>query len=76
MTKVREAALDVIEKINKNQAYSNLLLNETIKKHQLSRKDTGLLTEIVYGTIQRKNTLDFYLDDFLTNRKRIQTWVI
>ncbi len=76
MTNVREAALDVIEKINKNQAYSNLLLNETIKKHKLSRKDTGLLTEIVYGTIQRKNTLDFYLDDFLTNRKRIQTWVI
>ncbi|TKD71706.1 16S rRNA (cytosine(967)-C(5))-methyltransferase RsmB [Pseudalkalibacillus hwajinpoensis] len=76
MTNVREAALDVIEKINKNQAYSNLLLNETIKKHKLSRKDTGLLTEIVYGTIQRKQTLDFYLDDFLTNRKRIQTWVI
>ncbi|WP_347550395.1 16S rRNA (cytosine(967)-C(5))-methyltransferase RsmB [Pseudalkalibacillus hwajinpoensis] len=76
MTNVREAALDVIEKINKNQAYSNLLLNETIKKHQLSRKDTGLLTEIVYGTIQRKKTLDFYLDDFLTNRKRVQNWVI
>lgn len=76
MTNVREAALDVIEKINKNQAYSNLLLNETIKKHQLSRKDTGLLTEIVYGTIQRKKTLDFYLDDFLTNRKRMQNWVI
>ncbi len=76
MANVREAALDVIEKINKNQAYSNLLLNETIKKHQLSRKDTGLLTEIVYGTIQRKQTLDFYLDDFLANRKRIQTWVI
>lgn len=76
MANVREAALDVIEKINKNQAYSNLLLNETIKKHQLSRKDTGLLTEIVYGTIQRKQTLDFYLDDFLANRKRIQSWVI
>ncbi len=76
MANVREAALDVIEKINKNQAYSNLLLNETIKKHQLSRKDIGLLTEIVYGTIQRKKTLDFYLDDFLTNRKRMQNWVI
>ncbi|MCA0988024.1 16S rRNA (cytosine(967)-C(5))-methyltransferase RsmB [Guptibacillus algicola] len=76
MTNVREAALDVIEKINKNQAYSNLLLNETINKHKLNRKDIGLLTEIVYGTIQRQKTLDFYLDDFLTNRKKIQPWVI
>ncbi|WP_270181824.1 16S rRNA (cytosine(967)-C(5))-methyltransferase RsmB [Alkalihalobacillus sp. CinArs1] len=76
MTNVRAAALDVLEKINKNQAYSNLLLNETINKHKLSRKDIGLLTEIVYGTIQRQKTLDFYLDDFLTNRKKVQSWVI
>lgn len=76
MTNVRAAALDVIEKINKNQAYSNLLLNETINKHKLSRKDVGLLTEIVYGTIQRQKTLDFYLDDFISNRKKVQSWVI
>lgn len=67
---VREAALEILESINSNQAYSNLLLNSSIKKNEIPKKDIGLLTEIVYGTLQRKMTLDFYLDGFLTNRKK------
>lgn len=73
---VREAALGILESINSNQAYSNLLLNSSIKKNEIPQKDIGLLTEIVYGTLQRKMTLDFYLDPFLTNRKKIEGWVI
>ncbi|TLS37318.1 16S rRNA (cytosine(967)-C(5))-methyltransferase RsmB [Pseudalkalibacillus caeni] len=72
---VREAALEIVEQINKNQAYSNILLNRTIEKYNLNRKDIGLLTEIVYGTIQRKRTIDFFLDAFLKNKKKIETWV-
>ncbi len=33
---VREIALDILESVEKNQSYSNLLLNNLIKKHQLS----------------------------------------
>jgi len=71
---VREAALDVLEAIDKHQSYSNLLLNQTIKKYQISGPDTGLLTEIVYGTIQRKLTLDFYLKPFI--KKKPEHWVL
>ncbi|GIN91423.1 ribosomal RNA small subunit methyltransferase B [Siminovitchia terrae] len=70
---VREAALDIIEAVEKNQSYSNLLLNETIKKHQFSGPDAALLTEISYGTIQRKMTLDYYLAPFL--KKKVEHWV-
>lgn len=35
---VREAALDILESIQKNQAYSNLLLNTTIKKMRFQLK--------------------------------------
>lgn len=70
---VREAALEIIEAVEKNQSYSNLLLNETIKKCQFTGPDTALLTEITYGTIQRKLTLDYYLSSFV--KKKIDHWV-
>ncbi|WNF35508.1 16S rRNA (cytosine(967)-C(5))-methyltransferase RsmB [Bacillaceae bacterium IKA-2] len=73
---VREVALDILLQIEKNQAYSNLLLNQSIKREQLSDKDVGLLTEIVYGTIQRKNTLDYYLSQFVKGGlKKLDPWV-
>ncbi|MDQ0206407.1 16S rRNA (cytosine(967)-C(5))-methyltransferase RsmB [Alkalicoccobacillus murimartini] len=74
---VREAALDVLVKIEKNQAYSHLLLNETRKNAGLDRRDSALLTEIVYGTIQRKLTLDYYLKPFIKqDLKKLDTWVL
>jgi len=73
--KVREAALDILEYVEKNGAYSNLVLNNTINKNKYSRMDAALLTEICYGTLQRKLTLDFYLYPFIKKQKRIDSWV-
>ncbi|CAM3698830.1 16S rRNA (cytosine(967)-C(5))-methyltransferase RsmB [Mesobacillus zeae] len=73
---VRETALELLESIEKNQAYSNLLLNSTINKNKISPKDTGLLTELVYGTLQRRMTLDFYLAPFIKNAKKLEKWVL
>ncbi|MGG4169733.1 16S rRNA (cytosine(967)-C(5))-methyltransferase RsmB [Rossellomorea vietnamensis] len=70
---VREAALDVIEAVEKNQSYSNLLLHSVIEKNELPSKDIGLLTELTYGTIQRKMTLDFYLAPFI--KGKLDDWV-
>jgi 16S rRNA (cytosine967-C5)-methyltransferase len=72
---VREVALETLLAIEKNQAYSNLLLNKMIEKHQLSSKDVGLLTEIVYGTIQRRDTLDYFLSPFLKKPSKLEVWV-
>nr|MCH9869672.1 hypothetical protein [Serratia marcescens] len=36
----------------KNGAYSNLQLNQIIKQNPLKDQDKGLLTSLVYGTIQ------------------------
>ncbi|RSD28068.1 16S rRNA (cytosine(967)-C(5))-methyltransferase RsmB [Mesobacillus subterraneus] len=73
---VRDAALQLLETIEKNQAYSNLLLNSTIEKNEISPIDVGLLTELVYGTLQRKMTLDFYLKPFIEKNKKLQSWVV
>lgn len=72
---VREAALDILEMIEKNQSYSNLLLNNSIKKNELNQKDIGLLTELTYGTLQRKLTLDFFLAPFIGTNKKVEMWV-
>ncbi|MDF4766495.1 transcription antitermination factor NusB, partial [Vibrio parahaemolyticus] len=70
---VRELALDGLIQVEKSGAYSNLLLNNLIEKSTIDRKDIGLLTEIVYGTIQRRDTLDYYLQPFL--KKKVEAWV-
>ncbi|OLO40842.1 16S rRNA (cytosine(967)-C(5))-methyltransferase [Alkalihalophilus pseudofirmus] len=77
MKTVREVALDVLLQIEKNQAYSNLLLNQTVQKSNLDPRDVGLLTEIVYGTVQRRDTLDFYLEPFIKKgKKKLEDWVL
>ena len=71
----RFLAVKLLERIEKNGSYSNLALNQTIKKSQLDERDVSLLTNIVYGVIQRKLTLEFYLDGFIKNRRKVEPWV-
>jgi 16S rRNA (cytosine967-C5)-methyltransferase len=75
MKNVRETALELLETIEKNQSYSNLILHHAIEKNKVPKKDVGLLTELVYGTLQRKMTLDFYLSPFLQKSKKLEKWV-
>ncbi|HEY0826508.1 MAG TPA: 16S rRNA (cytosine(967)-C(5))-methyltransferase RsmB, partial [Bacilli bacterium] len=72
----RQVALDILTKVEQEQAYSNILLNQMLIKHQISRADAGLVTEIVYGTIQRLNTIDYFLNPFLTKGLgKLEPWV-
>ncbi|MDR6997954.1 16S rRNA (cytosine(967)-C(5))-methyltransferase RsmB [Neobacillus niacini] len=73
---VREAAMDLLAAIEKNQSYSNLLLNSTIEKNQIPSIDIGLLTELTYGTLQRRMALDFFLKPFIKNSKKLESWVL
>jgi 16S rRNA (cytosine967-C5)-methyltransferase len=72
----REVALDVLVRVEQQGAYSNLLLNSSLQKSSLSREDTGLTTELVYGTISRMNTLDEVLEGFVSKGiAKLQPWV-
>lgn len=70
---VRDAALTILLAVDEKQAYSNLLLHKTIEKYNISAKDRGLLTELTYGTLQYKLTLDYYLEPYV--RVKLDTWV-
>lgn len=78
MTKVetaRSLALAVLEDVFVNQAYSNIALNKHLKGSQLSVADKGLVTEIVYGTVARKLTLEWYLSHFIQDRDKLDNWL-
>ena len=78
MTKVetaRSLALAVLEDVLVNQAYSNIALNKHLKVSQLSVADKGLVTEIVYGTVARKLTLEWYLSHFIQDRDKLDNWL-
>ena len=78
MTKVetaRSLALAVLEDVLVNQAYSNIALNKHLKGTQLSVADKGLVTEIVYGTVARKLTLEWYLSHFIEDRDKLDNWL-
>nr|WP_270879466.1 16S rRNA (cytosine(967)-C(5))-methyltransferase RsmB [Paenibacillus aestuarii] len=72
----RDAALEVLTRVEEDQSYSNLLLNQTLQKYALDRADAGLATELVYGTIGRKNTIDFFLERFVSKGlAKLEPWV-
>lgn len=78
MTKVetaRSLALAVLEDVLANQAYSNIALNKHLKGSHLSAADKGLVTEIVYGTVARKLTLEWYLSHFIQDRDKLDNWL-
>ncbi|WP_246281196.1 16S rRNA (cytosine(967)-C(5))-methyltransferase RsmB [Saccharibacillus qingshengii] len=72
----REVALNVLTGVEENNAYSNLLLNRSLQQAELSPADAGLATELVYGTIARQATLDYFLNLFIKSGvKRLNPWV-
>lgn len=77
--KARETALKILYKIEKDGAYSNIALDEEIKnnRNNLNEKDIGLISEIVYGTITWKLTLDEIIKKYSSIRlKKISIWIL
>ena len=77
--KVRELALKVLYKIDKEEAYSNIALNEILNanREKLTPKDIGLISEIIYGVTTWKLTLDvIIIKHSKIKMKKISTWVV
>ncbi len=70
MSNVRDICVELLTNVEKNQAYSTVAFQNVLQKHKLDARDRGLLTELFYGTIQRKLTLDFYLKAFIEKQKK------
>lgn len=79
MDVVREIALKTLYKIDKDEAYSNIALDENIKKNRnkLDDRDIAFISEIVYGVTSWKLTIDEIIKKHSKIRlKKISLWIL
>ncbi|GAK04659.1 LOW QUALITY PROTEIN: ribosomal RNA small subunit methyltransferase B [Geomicrobium sp. JCM 19037] len=74
----RFVAAEVLHRVFFKGSYSHLALDEELRSKSLENADQRFVTEVVYGTVKRKNTIDYILNAQLKqpvekNDKRIQT---
>ncbi|MBR3895025.1 MAG: 16S rRNA (cytosine(967)-C(5))-methyltransferase RsmB [Clostridia bacterium] len=60
-TNIRAVALTVLDKCTAAGQYSNIALDTALKRNPLSPADRGLLTSLVYGTLEHLLTLDHFI---------------
>ena len=64
----RETALSALIACRKDGAWANGVLKEYILRDRLDSRDSALATRLVYGVIQNRGLLDFYLRQLLTGK--------
>ncbi len=77
--KTRQIALTILYKIDKEDAYSNIALDEELRKNRtlLKEKDIGLISEIVYGTTTWKITIDTIIKKYSKLKmEKLSKWIL
>ena len=76
MPNPRETALLALYEIEYGGAYSNMAVKDALKKLEDSR-DKGLVTQLVYGVVRRKLTLDYIISKYSKVKiKKLSKYVI
>ncbi|WP_104118885.1 RsmB/NOP family class I SAM-dependent RNA methyltransferase [Arthrobacter sp. B1805] len=57
----RLVAFEVLRAVAAEDAYANLVLPASIRKHRLDRRDAGFATELTYGALRGQGTYDAVL---------------
>jgi 16S rRNA (cytosine967-C5)-methyltransferase len=68
----RTVALRALIACRTANAWSDAVLADYISGGKLDSRDAGLCTNLCYGVLQNRTLLDWYIDQFLQGRKRIQ----
>lgn len=61
----RQVAFLTLLKIEKDKAYSNIVLDSAVKAYSLDSTDCAFISRLVYGVTERKITLDYVFSKFL-----------
>ena len=61
----REVAINILDRVINEGAYSNIVLSNELNANELQEKDRALVTEIVYGTLRRLKSLDMIIASFV-----------
>lgn len=63
MRSARYIVLELLERLEKN-AYSNIVLDEALKKFDASERDGAFVSRLFYGVTERRVTLDHVISQF------------
>lgn len=70
-TSARALAFGVLKNAQKDAAYSNIAVDNVLKKNELSDADRGLFTAIVMGVTERRLTLDYIIDKLAASPDKV-----
>ena len=59
MKNARELCLSALIRMEKDEAYSNIILNSLLEKSQLLREEKAFATRLFYGVLEKKLLLDY-----------------
>ena len=65
MDNARNIAVSVLKRVLSEGAYSNIELKRELNSKDIDDRDKALITEIVYGTIKYKYTIDIILKHYI-----------
>ncbi len=57
----RELAVEILLKVERRNAYADILLDHSLKSVSLSQRDRALLTQLIYGTLRWRGRIDWVL---------------
>ena len=67
-TSARQLALECLRQLEESNSSIASVVNQTIRRSNLSRADRGLLNELVYGTIRWRKQIDWVLKQLVNPR--------
>ena len=70
--RVRELAMQVLQRVHTADAYANVALAETLREVQLTERDRRFLTELVYGTVKAGASLDYMIGRYVADLRKAQ----
>ena len=68
----REAALLVLERCRRQQAFSDALLGSVMQVAGLDERDRALCTRLCYGVLQNQALCDFYIDHYAAKAQKLE----
>ena len=69
----RELAFKILKNALSGSTYSNIAIDNALKKNELSQADAGLLTAIVMGVTERRLTLDYLIDKLSSRPDEVES---
>ncbi|WPC40737.1 16S rRNA (cytosine(967)-C(5))-methyltransferase RsmB [Clostridium sp. JS66] len=65
MDSARKTAVKILKEVFYGNSYSNMVIGKELNRSDMNDKDKALVTEIVYGTLKYKYTIDTILNYYI-----------